>query len=107
MSTPSRHRRSSAPLALLLAALVGGFGAFAVISAANARTADVERIVTIRGHPHTVIEAIVRQLDHYGYHIGQIVQLARHFAGDDWTVLTVPRGPGATAQYNRRIWKRK
>jgi len=44
MSTPSRHRRSSAPLALLLAALVGGFGAFAVISAANARTADVERI---------------------------------------------------------------
>jgi LCP family protein required for cell wall assembly len=44
MSTPSRHRRSSAPLAVLFAALVGGFGAFAVISAANARTADVERI---------------------------------------------------------------
>ena len=44
MSSPSRHRRSSAPLALLFAALVGGFGAFAVISAANARTADVERI---------------------------------------------------------------
>ena len=44
MSSPSRHRRSSAPLALLFAALVGSFGAFAVISAANARTADVERI---------------------------------------------------------------
>jgi LCP family protein required for cell wall assembly len=44
MAPPSRRRRSSAPLALLFAALVGGFGAFAVISAANARTADVERI---------------------------------------------------------------
>ena len=44
MSTPSRQRRSSAPLALLFAALVRGFGAVAVISAANARTADVERI---------------------------------------------------------------
>jgi LCP family protein required for cell wall assembly len=44
MVPPSRRRRSSAPLALLFAALVGGFGAFAVISAANARTADVERI---------------------------------------------------------------
>ena len=44
MSNPRRHRRSSAPLALLLAALVGGLGAFGVISAANARSADVERI---------------------------------------------------------------
>lgn len=44
MSPPVRRRRSSAPLALLLAALIGGFGAFGVITAANARTSDVERI---------------------------------------------------------------
>ena len=44
MSDPVRRRRSSAPVALLLAALIGGFGAFGVITAANARTADVQRI---------------------------------------------------------------
>jgi LCP family protein required for cell wall assembly len=42
-STPQR-RRSSAPIAVLLAIVVGGFGAFGVIRAANERTADVERI---------------------------------------------------------------
>ena len=44
MSPPSRRRLSSAPLALLFALAVGGSGAFGVISAANARTSDVERI---------------------------------------------------------------
>lgn len=44
MSPHGSRRRSSAPIALVLAALVAGFGAFGVITAANARTADVERI---------------------------------------------------------------
>jgi LCP family protein required for cell wall assembly len=40
-----RHRRrSSAPVALLLALIVGGVGALGVIRAANARTSDIERI---------------------------------------------------------------
>ena len=45
MSNPARHRRrSSAPLALVLALVVGAVGAFGVIRAANARTSDIERI---------------------------------------------------------------
>lgn len=44
MSNAARGRFSSAPLALLFAAAVAAFGAFGVISAANARTSDVERI---------------------------------------------------------------
>jgi hypothetical protein len=35
--------------------------------------------ITIRGEPHSVVEAINRQLTHYSYHIGQIVLLAKHF----------------------------
>ena len=66
----------------------------------------MDKTIEIRGHPHKVIDAIHRQLDHYGYHVGQIVQLARHFAGDKWTVLTVPRGPGESDEYNRTTWKR-
>jgi len=65
---------------------------------------DLARTVLIRGQPHTVIEAIHRQLDHYGYHVGQIVLIARVLAGDDWQVLTVPRG-GSKA-YNARVWQK-
>ena len=39
-----QRRRSSAPLALVLAVIVGAVGAFGVIRAANARTGDIERI---------------------------------------------------------------
>lgn len=54
--------------------------------------AGLGRTVRIRGEPHTVVEAIDRQLCHYAYHVGQIVLLARHFAGDDWRSLSIPKG---------------
>ncbi|MFG0328884.1 MAG: DUF1572 family protein [Phycisphaerales bacterium] len=65
---------------------------------------DLRRLVTIRGHEHTVIEAIHRQLDHYGYHIGQIVLTARMVIGDGaWETLSIARG--ASEQYNQQHWK--
>jgi len=54
--------------------------------------ADLERTVTIRGEPHTVLKAINRQLTHYAYHVGQIVFLAKHFAGPRWQSLSIPKG---------------
>lgn len=54
--------------------------------------ADLSRTVTIRGEPHTVLEAINRQLVHYAQHVGQIVFLAKHFAGPWWQTLSIPRG---------------
>ncbi len=53
---------------------------------------DLLRTVTIRGEPHTVLQAIDRQLTHYAYHVGQIVTLARHFAGARWVVPLDPEG---------------
>lgn len=55
-------------------------------------TDDLARSVAIRGEPHTVVEAIQRQLTHYAYHLGQIVFLAKHFAGPAWRSLSIPRG---------------
>ena len=54
--------------------------------------ADLTRTVTVRGEGMSVLEALVRALSHQAYHGGQIVQLARHWAKDRWTTLTVPRG---------------
>ncbi len=53
---------------------------------------DLALTVLIRAEPHSVIKAINRQLTHYGYHVGQIVFLAKHFASDHWRTLSVPRG---------------
>ncbi|MEM7235039.1 MAG: DUF1572 family protein [Planctomycetota bacterium] len=64
--------------------------------------ADLSRIVTIRSEPHTVLDALLRQLAHYGYHVGQIVQLSRHWCGDEWQTLSVPRGQSEA--YNRKMF---
>jgi hypothetical protein len=54
--------------------------------------ADLGRTVPIRGEPHSVMQAINRQIAHYSYHCGQIVFLAKHLQAKEWKALTVPRG---------------
>ncbi len=53
---------------------------------------DVMRTITIRGEPHTVLQAINRQIAHYAAHIGQIVLLAKHARSTEWKTLSIPRG---------------
>jgi len=60
------------------------------ISALNAD--DLARTVSIRGEPHSVVQAINRQLTHYAAHVGQIVLLAKHHAGEKWQTLSIPKG---------------
>src|SRR5574341_1541269 len=55
------------------------------------RPADLERTVFIRGEAHSVLQAIQRQIAHYSEHVGQIIFLAKHLAGDRWKTLSVPR----------------
>jgi hypothetical protein len=47
------------------------------------------------------MQAINRQLAHYPHHVGQIVLLAKHFAGDRWQTLSVPRK--GSAEFNRKV----
>jgi hypothetical protein len=56
---------------------------------------DFEKTVLIRGEPHTIVQAINRQLTHYAYHIGQIVFLAKHFRSSQWNSLSIPRNKSA------------
>jgi Protein of unknown function (DUF1572) len=53
---------------------------------------DVMRTVTIRGEPHTVLQAINRQIAHYASHTGQIIFLAKHLRSSEWKTLSIPRG---------------
>ena len=63
--------------------------------------ADLPRTVTIRGEPHSVMQAINRQVAHYAHHVGQIVMLAKHFVRDHWQSLSSPRN--RSAEFNRRV----
>jgi len=63
--------------------------------------ADLQRTVTIRGEAHSVMQAINRQVAHYSYHVGQIVLLAKHFSGDRWQSLSVPRN--RSAEFNSKV----
>jgi hypothetical protein len=63
--------------------------------------ADLGRTVLIRGEAHSVMQAINRQVAHYANHVGQIILLAKHYAGERWTSLSVPRN--RSAEFNRKV----
>ena len=66
---------------------------------------DLMRTVLIRHEPHTVVEAIARQLAHYGEHVGQIVFLAKHLRSSQWQSLSIPRGQSEA--FNKRMRERR
>jgi hypothetical protein len=62
---------------------------------ASLQPEGLRRTVTIRDEPHSVLQAIHRQVAHYAYHTGQIVFLAKHLRGGEWKSLSIPRGKSA------------
>lgn len=58
---------------------------------------DLERTISIRGEAFLVVEALNRSINHTAYHVGQIVFLAKHFAGPAWTSLSIPKGKSKDA----------
>lgn len=68
--------------------------------------ADLDSIIYIRNMGCTVHDAIIRQMGHYPYHIGQIVYLARMYRGEDFVSLSIPKGK--SKEYNdKRFVKKK
>ncbi len=62
---------------------------------------DLGRTVMIRGEAHSVMQAINRQVAHYANHVGQIVLLAKHFAGAKWQSLTIPKN--RSGEFNQKV----
>ena len=58
----------------------------------NLNDADLSKEIFIRNEGHTVQEAIMRQLCHYSYHIGQIVMVGKICLGENWKSLSIPLG---------------
>jgi hypothetical protein len=99
---PDRHRDTEfedAPKSRAELMAMWGAGWKYVFDALEPLTdADLTRTVTIRTEPHSVMQAINRQIAHYSHHIGQIVFAAKHFTAmrtGKWESLSVPRGQSA------------
>ena len=63
--------------------------------------ADMDKEIFIRGESHTVMEAILRALSHFAYHVGQIVYIGKHLKSSEWKTLSIPRGK--SEEYNKSM----
>ena len=94
---PDRHRDREFELAAddtrisLMTRWDAGWGCF-METLDRMTPEDLSRIILIRAEPHTVMRAALRSLAHTASHVGQIVLLAKHVAGDRWRSLSIPRG---------------
>ncbi|MBW8683239.1 DUF1572 family protein [Chitinophaga rhizophila] len=66
---------------------------------------DLEKTVYIRHEPHTVLDAINRQLAHIPYHVGQIVYIAKMIKKNDWESLSIPKGKSQA--FNQDMFNKK
>ncbi|MBH1960426.1 MAG: DUF1572 family protein [Flavobacteriia bacterium] len=66
---------------------------------------NIHQTVFIRGEKHTVLDAVLRQLAHYPYHIGQIIYVAKILKNGDWQNLSIPKSK--SAEYNTEMLKKQ
>jgi len=66
---------------------------------------DLLKTVFIRQEPLSAMDAILRQLAHYSYHVGQIVYLGKICADKNWNSLSIPRNK--SREFNDQLLKGK
>jgi hypothetical protein len=65
---------------------------------------DLQKIIYIRNEPHTVMDAINRQLTHYASHVGQIVYIGKMVSNENWKSLSIPRN--RSADFNNEMFSK-
>jgi hypothetical protein len=63
---------------------------------------DLQKTIYIRNEPHSVMDAINRQLTHYASHIGQIIYIGKMVNSENWTSLSIPRNRSADFNNDRK-----
>ncbi|HVX24790.1 MAG TPA: DUF1572 family protein [Parafilimonas sp.] len=62
---------------------------------------DVNKSITIRSESLSVVDAIIRQIDHYGHHVGQIVYIGKMIKDANWQSLSIPKNK--SAEFNKAM----
>ena len=63
---------------------------------------NINSTIYIRGEAHSVLDAILRQLAHYPYHIGQIIYIAKMIKNDDWKTLSIAKNK--SSEFNTKMF---
>ena len=66
---------------------------------------DMTKTIHIRAESLSVYDAILRQLAHYSYHIGQIVYIGKMIKDTAWKTLSIPKGQ--SNQFNQQMAQQK
>lgn len=66
---------------------------------------NINDSILIRGEKHSVLDAVLRQLAHYPYHIGQIIYIAKMLKNDHWKTLSIARNK--SAEFNIEMLKKQ
>lgn len=67
----------------------------------NLQPGDITKTIYIRSEPLSVYDALLRQLAHYPYHVGQIVFIGKMIKDASWQGLSVPKNQ--SKQYNEKM----
>lgn len=70
----------------------------------NLTPEDLTKIIHIRTEPLIVYDAIIRQMAHYPYHVGQIITLGKMIKDKDFKSLSIPKGE--SQQFNQQMQQR-
>ncbi len=62
---------------------------------------DITKSVYIRSEALSVYDALLRQLAHYPYHVGQIVFIGKMLKDGNWQSLSIPKNKSGT--YNDKM----
>jgi hypothetical protein len=62
---------------------------------------DLTKTIYIRTEPLVVYDAIIRQMAHYPYHVGQIVTLGKMIKDKEFNSLSIPKGE--SQQFNQQM----
>jgi len=65
---------------------------------------DLTKTIHIRTEPLIVYDAIIRQMAHYPYHVGQIITLAKMIKDKHFKNLSIPKGD--SQQFNQQMQQR-
>ncbi len=66
---------------------------------------NINSAIFIRGEQHSVLDALLRQLAHYPYHIGQMVYVAKILKNHRWQTLSIARNK--SEDFNRHMFAKE
>ncbi|MFT4415423.1 DUF1572 family protein [Fredinandcohnia humi] len=67
----------------------------------NLKPEELNKTVTLRKQPLSVLQAIQTELVHISYHLGQILYIGKQIKDKDWVILSIPKN--GSKEFNKKV----